>query len=380
MLFGLDEAQANSGAAAALLRRLSSAGVRTAMVSPAPDPAALIEAADRVAVRPGRSAVVADTPATVAAGRDGGFGLVIRLDPTGSQLHGRGADALVAGLDEVAVRTGDQPMSALPDATAVIDVLVQNPVARPAVFFDFDGTLSDIVDDPGSARLVPGAAKGLRALSSRCPVAVLSGRDLADVRERVGLPGIWYAGSHGFELTDPDGGHHQNGAATAAVPMLAEAAASLTAQLGSIPGIMVEHKQFGVSVHYRNAARTRVGEAIAAVHECAQHHRLRVTTGREVVELRPDVDWDKGATLRWVIDQLGHGTESGPMLPVYLGDDITDEDGFDAVAGLEPAGIGIIVRHTEDGDRPTAARYALDSPERVGGFIAELARRIGTAG
>ncbi|HEX7321586.1 MAG TPA: trehalose-phosphatase [Mycobacterium sp.] len=382
VLFGLDESAAHTGPAATLLRQLRSAGVRTAAVPPTPNPAALIEAAGRMAVRPGRSVVVADTPAAVGAGRDGGFGLVIGLDRGQSgartQLRGRGADVVLTDLGEVTVRTGDRPMSALPDASAALDVLAENPAARIAVFFDFDGTLSDIVDDPDSAQLAPGAAEGLRALSSCCPVAVLSGRDLADVRERVGLPGIWYAGSHGFELTGPDGAHHQNDAATAALPVLSESAASLSAELGAIPGVIVEHKRFGVSVHYRNAARDRVGQAIAAVHGCAQRHRLRVTTGREVVELRPDVDWDKGKTLRWVMDQLvGHGSTDGPMLPVYLGDDITDEDGFDEVARPDLAGIGIIVRHTEDGDRPTAARYALDSPARVGEFTAELARRIG---
>ena len=98
---------------------------------------------------------------------------------------------------------------------------------HPAVFFDFDGTLSQIVENPDSARLVDGAADALTSLRTACPVAILSGRDLADVRDRIGLPGIWYAGSHGFELTGPDGTHHQNPEAAASIPVLAEAAAAL---------------------------------------------------------------------------------------------------------------------------------------------------------
>ena len=175
---------------------------------------------------------------------------------------------------------------------------------RPAVFFDFDGTLSDIVNDPDSARPVAGATEALEKLAAQCPVAVLSGRDLADVTKRVGLPGIWYAGSHGFELTAPDGTHHQNDAAAAAIPVLEQAAGQLRDQLGSIPGVVVEHKRFGVAVHYRNAARDRVGEVAAAVRAAGRRDGLRVTTGREVIELRPDIDWDKGKTLRWVIDHL----------------------------------------------------------------------------
>ena len=243
-------------------------------------------------------------------------------------LRPLGADTVVADLDAIAVRTGDRRMSQLPDALQALgDGLT---TGQPAVFFDFDGTLSDIVDDPDSARLVAGAGEALQNLAAQCPVAVLSGRDLADVSKRVGLPGIWYAGSHGFELTAPDGTHHQNDAAAAAIPVLEQAAAQLREQLGSIPGVMVEHKRFGVAVHYRNAARDRVGQVAAAVRAAGQRDALRVTTGREVIELRPDIDWDKGKTLRWVIDHLQRAG-SGSLVPIYLGDDITDEDAFDAV-------------------------------------------------
>jgi trehalose 6-phosphate phosphatase len=192
------------------------------------------------------------------------------------------------------------------------------------------------------------------------------------VTKRVGLPGIWYAGSHGFELTAPDGTHHQNDAAAATIPVLERVAAELHDQLGSIPGVVVEHKRFGVAVHYRNAARDRVGEVAAAVRAAGQRHALRVTTGREVIELRPDIDWDKGKTLRWVIDHLQH-VGSGPLVPIYLGDDITDEDAFDAV---RHDGVPIVVRHSDDGDRATAALFALDSPARVSEFTARLARQL----
>ena len=238
---------------------------------------------------------------------------MIGVDRTGHRdaLRHSGADAVVADLREVTVRTGDQRMAQLPDALQALGLIDGLAARRPAVFFDFDGTLSDIVNDPDAATLAPGAGEALQKLAARCPVAVLSGRDLADVTERVGLPGIWYAGSHGFELTAPDGTHHQNDAAAAAIPVLEQAAAELRDQLGSIPGVVVEHKRFGVAVHYRNAARDRVGEVAAAVRAAGQRHALRVTTGREVIELRPDIDWDKGKTLRWVIDHLQQAG-SGP--------------------------------------------------------------------
>ena len=131
------------------------------------------------------------------------------------------------------------------------------------------------------------------------------------MRQRIGLPGIWYAGSHGFELTGPDGAHHENPEAAASIPVLEEAAAELADQLGDIAGVVVEHKRFGVAVHYRNAARDRVGEVAAAVRSAGQRTALRVTTGREVIELRPNVDWDKGKTLRWVLDYIRDDEQPG---------------------------------------------------------------------
>ncbi|WP_144208062.1 trehalose-phosphatase [Mycobacterium tilburgii] len=338
---------------AALLGQLHDAGVATGTFAPGDDVAG---------IRAGRCAVVAASDATAAAAADRGFALVIDAQRLGN----------------VTARTGDRRMSQLADAAWLLEGDLRT--RHPAVFFDFDGTLADIVDDPDAAQLVAGAGAALRKLAARCPVAILSGRDLADVTARVGLPGIWYAGSHGFELTAPDGTHHQNEAAAAGVPVLAQAAAQLRERLAAIPGVVVEHKRFGVAVHYRNAARDRVGEVAAAVHAAGRRDKLRVTTGREVIELRPDVDWDKGETLRWVIDHL-----DGPasLTPVYLGDDITDEDAFDAVRRPRrgaAGGIAILIRHNDDGDRATAAQYALDSPAHVAEFVDRLARQLAETG
>src|SRR5208283_3254738 len=162
---------------------------------------------------------------------------------------------------------------------------------------------------------------------------------------------------HGFELTTPDGTHHQNDTAAATMPVLEKAAGELRDQLGSIPGVVVEHKRFGVAVHYRNAARDRVGEVAAAVRAAGRRDALRVTTGREV------------------IDHLQQAP-TAPLVPIYLGDDITDEDAFDAV---RDDGIPILVRHYFDGDRATAAQFALDSPARAAEFTDRLARRLAQA-
>jgi len=211
-----------------------------------PDSAVLVEATHRLDAVPERTVVIEDAEAGVQAGRDGGFALVVGVDRTGhaEELRRHGADVVVPDLADVVVRTGDVRMSRLPNALDSYGQLIGVVHGRqPLVCLDFDGTLSEIVSDPHAATLVEGAAEALESLAAQCPVAILSGRDLADIRDRVGLPGIWYAGSHGFEVIGPDGSHHHNEAASAAVPVLERVAAELREELTGVPGALVEHKR-----------------------------------------------------------------------------------------------------------------------------------------
>jgi trehalose-phosphatase len=334
-----------------------------------PDPAVLVEAAARSGALPQRSVVIDDSETGVTAGRRGGFALVVGLDRTGraTSLASSGADVVVPDLVDVIVRSGDSPIARLPNALGAYGQLIGVLVNRmPFMCLDFDGTLSEIVSDPSTADLSPATSDALRALAAQCPVAVLSGRDLADLRDRVDIPGIWYAGSHGFELIGPDGTRHDNDDAAAAIPALESAAATLRDALADVSGVLVEHKRYAVAVHCRNAAPERTGELVATVRATADDFGLRVTTGRKVIELRPDIDWDKGKTVTWIRDRLA--TEH--VVPFYIGDDVTDEDAFDA---LRFNGVGIVVRHDENRGRRTGAKYALDGTAQV----TELLRRGG---
>jgi alpha,alpha-trehalase len=352
--------------------RIDSGGDRQSDQPGKPVPALLLEAARRLNVPPGRCVVVEGIEAGVSAGRDSGFALVIGVDRTGhaDELRRSGADAVVNDLAGVIVRRGDPRLSTLPDALQSYGQIAAAVSARrPAVLLDFDGTLSAIVDDPNSATLVDGAADALKALAAQCDVGVLSGRDLTDLAPRVGLPGIWYAGSHGFEITAPDGTRHHNETAKAAVGVLEHAAAKLRARFALLDGIHVEHKRYAVAVHYRKAAPGLVPEVTATVHTVAQRSGLRVTNGRKVMELRPIIPWDKGQALKWVVHRIG---KANPVLPIYIGDDLTDEDAFDAV---RYDGVGIVIRHGEEGDRPSSAAFALDGPDKACEFIEKLAQK-----
>jgi alpha,alpha-trehalase len=210
----------------------------------------------------------------------------------------------------------------------------------------------------------------LRALVTKLPVAILSGRDLKDVRQRVGIDAIVYAGSHGFDIAGPHGLHRQ--IATEFLPKLDVAEEELHDALDGIPGALVERKRFSTAAHYRNVnendvpALTKAVEAVAALHP-----ELRRIDGKKVYELLPNVSWDKGKAVLWLLQTPDLASRSGGIRPIYIGDDSTDEDAF-LVLELEQRGVGIIV--TEHPPQ-TAARYMLKNPCEVELFLRCLIAR-----
>lgn len=240
----------------------------------------------------------------------------------------------------------------------------------PVFFLDFDGTLAPIVDDPTEVAVPDRTRSALNALAAVAPVAIVSGRDLGDVRQLVDLDDAWFAGSHGFEIAGPDGTHHVQPAAEDAIPNLDDAERDCRERFGDIEGVTFDRKRYALAVHYRRIAdESRVGEVVDTVHEIDRRHDLRAAGGRKVVELRPDVDWHKGRAVGWLLDAIA--PDDPTAMAVYAGDDLTDEDALDAV---RVAGLGIVVRSDEQGDRPTSAHVAVDDTESLAQLIERFAR------
>jgi trehalose-phosphatase len=267
---------------------------------------------------------------------------------------------------------------ALPSALEHWDEIERRLAGRhPALFLDYDGTLSPIAPRPELARLPAPTREAVLRLAEHFPVAILSGRGREDVEALVGLENVYYAGSHGFDIAGPplaEGGPPLRHEVGEGIPQrIEQAAAALRERLeggeggGRIEGVLVEPKRFAVAVHYRlvdEAEVPRVERAVDAV--LASFPDLRKALGKKVFELRPDLDWDKGKALLWFLETLGR---TGAV-PIYLGDDVTDEDAFRAITQDRIGGIGILV---SEEPRPTAASYSLRDPDEARELLEKLA-------
>ena len=340
-----------------------------------PDPAIFLEAAKQLGVKPEETVVVEDSLAGVEAGHRGKFKLVIGVDRAGQgeELEKRGANIVVRDLSELEIR---QPKSCKRDEANTIDSLPSALEKKaeifqrlhertPAIFLDYDGTLTPIVDDPAEAKLPERTRKVIRRLAEHFSIAIISGRDLGDVRNMVSIKDIAYAGSHGFDIAWQGGRHRHQERGRRFLPALDRAEAELSKALQNIPGARVERKLFAIAVHYRQVDRAKLDELEKRFDEVLSHYpELRKTTGKEIFELRPNVDWDKGKALLSLLEALY--TNGGRVLPVYIGDDDTDEDAFRSISDR---GIAIVVGMEK---RPTAAHYALRDPDEVAQFLHEL--------
>jgi trehalose 6-phosphate phosphatase len=238
------------------------------------------------------------------------------------------------------------------------------------LFLDFDGTLAPIVEEPMMAVLPAATRHVLDELSAHdsITVAIVSGRSLGDVKGRVGMPALIYAGNHGLEI-DGRGLAFEHPTAALLRAAIREITERIATHAGTLQGVEIESKGLTSSIHYRRAARSAQIHLESVLRDIISptDPNIEVKEGKMVHEIRPRIDWDKGKAVVWIREQLGQHE----ALPVVLGDDMTDENAFRAFDDA----ITLCV----DPQRPTAAKYRVDNPDQVRDFlewIAQIRKKI----
>ena len=243
---------------------------------------------------------------------------------------------------------------------------------QPVFFFDYDGTLSPIVKDPAKAIMDQPIRSLLKRLSIVYPVAIVSGRDIADIQEFVGLDNIVYAGSHGFRISGPEGLVMEHEKAKKLIPMLDRIEKDIRHRLEPVQGIEVERKYFAIAVHYRNAAPNSfktVNRTVADV--LKEFPDFKKSRGKKIVEIRPALDWHKGKAVEWIMEEMSLDFPQ-KHIPVFIGDDLTDEDAF---RYLGDNCIGILVGWH---DQPSAADLQLANVDEVYQLLHVLVQQVST--
>ncbi|MHA6720101.1 trehalose-phosphatase [Sphingomonas sp. RS6] len=228
-----------------------------------------------------------------------------------------------------------------------------------SLFLDFDGTLVEIADRPDAVSVSPRLAALMHALDRRLDgrLALVSGRPADEIATLFGADLCTVVGSHGMEFRRPDGKREQ-----AERPAgLADALAAMSALAADAPGVIVENKPLGAALHFR-AAPDREGVCVALAERLARDHGLHLQHGKMMVEVRAS-GGDKGSAIR----ALTAEPRFADTRPVFIGDDLTDEPGFAAVAAL--GGAGILVGP----ERPTDARFRLEDVDAVLGWLGTIA-------
>ncbi|KAL6007907.1 hypothetical protein ACLOJK_033412 [Asimina triloba] len=239
-----------------------------------------------------------------------------------------------------------------------------------ALFLDYDGTLSPIVDDPERAFMSSSMRAAVRTAAKYFPTAIISGRCRDKVYEFVGLTELYYAGSHGMDIMCPvthsaSAGERPNcirsidkqgkelklfQPASEFLPMIDEVFRSLVENTNGIEGAKVENNKFCVSVHYRLVDEKFWKPIAQCVHDVLKSYpRLRLIHGRKVM---------------WSLILLIYGTNDAGLsncedvLPIYVGDDRTDEDAFEVLRERN-CGYGILVSSIP---KESKAFYSLRDP------------------
>ena len=251
----------------------------------------------------------------------------------------------------------------VPEVLAAIDA--RPPRAQLVVLSDFDGTLASFDVDPTAPQLSAETRQVLASLASRDDVTVglVSGRRVDDLARRTQLPSsIYLAGLHGLEIRHGDTAwrHPDLVDSRELADRVVEA---VTAAIGTVPGVRLEHKGVSLTVHVRAVEFARRKDVLSAAIDAARPWidagSLKTLEASEAIELLPNIAWTKGDAVRWIVDDVEAQARRQAWC-IFFGDDVTDEDAFRAVR----EGLTVVV-----GQRPSLARLRLNSPADVAAVL-----------
>lgn len=243
---------------------------------------------------------------------------------------------------------------------------------RIYLFLDYDGTLTPIAATPDRAKLSTKMRELIRHMLKTTTIipVIISGRSLPDIRNKIKIPCMIYAGNHGLEM-DSCGiyvnfAHDDNYKAH-----IERLEYELRDKLGGIKGVILENKDLALAVHYRLVAPGQVARVkklfAAAAKPLTQGNKFRFRSGKKVLELVPGVDWNKGKFVSWLLNTAGDGAAGRAAF--YFGDDLTDEEAFKA---LGTKAYTVLV----GAPRNSAARYYLRDTREVVAVLDKLLKNI----
>jgi len=355
-----------------------------------PEPDIFVKATTNLGVPPVESIVVEDATSGVAAGRNGGFGLVLGVARKGNtnDLFTYGGDIVLTDLAEITIGEIDEWFKRMPPSLFDVWESIPSGVSgksinptylragktsllsgkSPVFFLDYDGTLTPIVERPELAVISEEMRNTIKELSQKCTVAIVSGRMREDVENLARVEGIFYAGSHGFDIRGLNFSYVLP-EAEKLIPLIAEIIEELKEKVGTINGAIIEEKKFSVAVHYRLSDPQEVPGIQKIVEEIVgRNHSLRLMHGKKVFEILPAIPWNKGRAVRWIMQALKLSWEDSNV--IYIGDDTTDEDAFRVV---RTRGAGILVAAQA---KISSADYRLNSPDEVKKLFDELIQSL----
>jgi len=345
----------------------------------------LMQAALSLGVPPSKTMIFLSTEEHIQIGRDNGFALIVGWQSTSKKndrLYKMGADILIKELTFLSQGWIDDWFNRLPPhffqsknvLPTKIKYLTMNPnylyggteiiskKGKPVFFFDYDGTLTPIVEKPSLSKLDPVMKDMLFQLSKKHHLAIVSGREIDDLIHQIDIPNIFYAGNHGMQIDGPEISMTLP-LIDKYLPIIQNISLYLDEKLSSISGVIIEKKMASIAIHYRMASREDFPKIKSILKTALKGNlkHIRVLKGKKVFEFLPNINWNKGTAVLWIMNALGISWSDHQVY--YLGDDTTDEDAFRI---LKTRGTGILVSKNE---QISTADYRLSSYEEVKKWI-----------